>query len=104
MTGAGLSIADKSERTVDDSGFVVTPNPAGRPAGMSTWQSFARADAHGHEVDYLNGEVVFLGRLSGTPTPLNEAVQRVLGASYLAREAPGVHDVREVLDEVAAPA
>ncbi len=102
FAGAGIDAADPStERKVDASGFVVTPRAAGRPGGMSTWQSFAREDATGHELDYLNGEIVLLGRLHGVATPLNEAVQRVLGASFRAGERPGAHDVREVLDAVA---
>lgn len=43
----------------------------------STWQSFARGA--GSEVDYLNGEIVLLGRRHGVPTPVNEALQRALG-------------------------
>jgi 2-dehydropantoate 2-reductase len=50
---------------------------AGRPrGGSSTWQSLMR----GHttlETDYLNGEIVLLGRLYGVPTPLNEVVRRL---------------------------
>ncbi|HWH98113.1 MAG TPA: 2-dehydropantoate 2-reductase N-terminal domain-containing protein [Pseudolysinimonas sp.] len=43
----------------------------------STWQSFARGSSS--EVDYLNGEIVLLGRVHGIPTPVNERIQRVLG-------------------------
>lgn len=43
----------------------------------STWQSFARGA--GSEVDYLNGEVVLLGRRHGVPTPVNTALQHALG-------------------------
>ncbi|GAA3513116.1 2-dehydropantoate 2-reductase N-terminal domain-containing protein [Aeromicrobium panaciterrae] len=104
LLAAGYSIAEKSEHTIDTSGFVVHDHPEGRAGGKSTWQSFARADASGHEVDFLNGEVVLLGRLHGVPTPLNEAVQRILGQSFASGEAPGAHDAREVLDAVAVPA
>ncbi|WP_456696929.1 ketopantoate reductase family protein [Aeromicrobium sp. P5_D10] len=97
LTAAGIDIADPSERTLDASGFVIAEHPRGRPGGMSTWQSFERSDASGHEVDYLNGEVVLLGRLHGVDTPLNEAIQRILGASFAAGESAGVHDVDEVL-------
>jgi 2-dehydropantoate 2-reductase len=44
------------------------------PAGGSTFQSLTRGAAT--EVDYLNGEIVLLGRLHGVPTPVNALLQR----------------------------
>jgi 2-dehydropantoate 2-reductase len=49
----------------------------------STWQSLQRGTGR-IEVDYLNGEVVLLGRLYGVPTPVNAEVQRL--ANRVARE------------------
>jgi len=50
---------------------------AGRArAGGSSWQSLAR-DAGSIESDYLNGEIVLLGRLHGVATPVNAALQRI---------------------------
>ncbi len=62
--------------------------PDGERHGSSTWQSLERR-AGTTEVDYLNGEVVLLGRLHGVPTPVNAVLQRV--AARMAREgmAPG---------------
>lgn len=40
-------------------------------------------DCQGPESDYLNGEVVLLGRLHGVPTPVNALLQRL--ANELAR-------------------
>lgn len=62
----------------------------------STWQSFARGS--GSEIDYLNGEIALLARLTGVPAPLNIALQRVLGRSAALGEGPGVHTAAEVLD------
>jgi 2-dehydropantoate 2-reductase len=57
-----------------------------RPGG-SSWQSLAR-QAPGIESDYLNGEVVLLGRLHGVRTPVNGLQQRL--ANQLAAGAqPG---------------
>jgi 2-dehydropantoate 2-reductase len=66
-----------------------------RPGG-STWQSLERG-AGSVETDYLNGEVVLLGRLHGIPTPANELLQRL--ANELAREGrkPGALGERELL-------
>lgn len=58
-----------------------------RTGGSST-QSLKRASGS-IETDYLNGEIVLLGRLHGVPTPLNAALCR-LGHDLLAqRRAPG---------------
>jgi 2-dehydropantoate 2-reductase len=46
-------------------------------AGGSTWQSLARATGT-VEADYLNGEIVLLGRLHGISTPANEAARRLV--------------------------
>ena len=52
------------------------PPVAGRRrAGGSTWQSLARGTGS-LEVDYLNGEIVLIGRTQGFPTPVNEMLQR----------------------------
>ena len=42
--------------------------------GGSTWQSIQRAQGS-VETDYLNGEIVRLGRLHGVPTPVNARIQ-----------------------------
>jgi 2-dehydropantoate 2-reductase len=49
----------------------------------SSWQSLQRGTGR-IEVDYLNGEVVLLGRLYGVPTPVNAEVQRL--ANRIARD------------------
>lgn len=47
--------------------------PGKQRGGSSTWQSIARGAA-GIETDYLNGEIVLLGRLHGVPASVNEAL------------------------------
>ncbi|MDT0344912.1 ketopantoate reductase family protein [Streptomyces litchfieldiae] len=44
--------------------------------GGSSWQSLTRGTGS-IEADYLNGEIVLLGRELGVPTPVNEALQRL---------------------------
>ncbi len=51
-----------------------------RVAG-SSWQSLARGTGN-IETDFLNGEIVLLGRLHGIPTPANLTLQRL--ANHLA--------------------
>jgi 2-dehydropantoate 2-reductase len=66
--------------------------------GGSTLQSLMRGGSV--ETDYMNGEISLLGRLHGTPSPLNDAMTR-LGA-WLARDgiAPGTLDEGTVLREL----
>jgi 2-dehydropantoate 2-reductase len=67
-----------------------------RRGGGSSWQSVARRTGS-VEADYLNGEIVMLGRLHGVPTPVNEALQREI--IVMARDglAPGSVPLRYFL-------
>ena len=69
--------------------------------GSSTWQSLARSEGS-TEVDYLNGEVVLLGRLHGVPTPVNELLQRLVNQMARARSRPGTMTPEEVLSLLSA--
>lgn len=54
----------------------------------SSWQSLARASGS-IEADYLNGEIVLLGRLHGIATPVNAALQRLANEQAARRSSPG---------------
>ena len=56
--------------------------------GGSTWQSVARGTG-GVEADYLNGEIVLLGRRHGIATPVNRMLQREVVALARRRGEPG---------------
>ncbi len=60
--------------------------------GGSTWQSVARGAAR-LETDYLNGEIVLIGRRHGTPTPVNDALQRLGWHLSGGGTAPGSADL-----------
>lgn len=77
LQAAGYPPASPSERTVDISNWRTAQNSGIHPGQQSTWQSFTRGASS--EVDFLNGEIVLLGRLHGIPTPYNEAVQLLAG-------------------------
>jgi 2-dehydropantoate 2-reductase len=64
--------------------------------GGSSWQSLARG-AGSIETDYLNGEIVLLGRLHGVPTPVNELLQRLAREAAAAGGPPGTMSADEVL-------
>ncbi|MEY2403310.1 MAG: 2-dehydropantoate 2-reductase, partial [Acidimicrobiaceae bacterium] len=66
-----------------------------RRGGGSTWQSFARG-SKSVETDYLNGEIVLLGREHGVATPVNELLQSLARELALAGAAPGEMSADEV--------
>jgi ketopantoate reductase len=73
LAAANLSITSSTEA---DTRTVRAGQIAGRTrGGGSTWQSLAR-EATTLESEYLNGEIIALGRLHGVPTPLNTALLR----------------------------
>ncbi|MFD0576255.1 ketopantoate reductase C-terminal domain-containing protein [Dactylosporangium darangshiense] len=72
-------------------------------AGGSTWQSLARGTGN-VEADYLNGEIVLLGRLHGVPTPANETARRLVVAAAQRGAAPGSLTPSDFLAEVARAA
>jgi 2-dehydropantoate 2-reductase len=65
--------------------------PGRERRGGSSWQSLRRGQGT-IETDYLNGEVVRLGRLHGVPTPANALLQ--VTAGRLARESAAPGSVR----------
>jgi 2-dehydropantoate 2-reductase len=82
-------------------GFQWAGSAARSRPGSSSWQSLARGTGS-IEADYLNGEIVLLGRLHGVATPVNLLLQRT--AARAAREGlvPGSLPVAELIQSVAA--
>jgi 2-dehydropantoate 2-reductase len=61
----------------------------------SSWQSLLRRQGT-IETDFLNGEVVLLGRLQGIPTPFNLTLQRVANRMARERISPGAYTAEEL--------
>ncbi|HEX2850235.1 MAG TPA: 2-dehydropantoate 2-reductase N-terminal domain-containing protein [Acidimicrobiales bacterium] len=98
FAAAGIDAAsDEEDRTRRGDLLQVTP---GARSGSSSWQSLARATGS-IEADYLNGEIVLLGRLHGVPTPVNALLQRVAGQMARERREPGTVPIDELLCELA---
>lgn len=91
---AGIVPVDPAVEVADLPSLQIDDVP-GHLHRRSTWQSFARGA--GSEVDYLNGEVVLLGRLHGVPTPANEALQRFLGRQSASGASTSPIDVTVLL-------
>ncbi|MWA00071.1 2-dehydropantoate 2-reductase [Actinomadura sp. LD22] len=89
LDAAGIDRATGEEQRALRSGRVeVRPVEGGGPAGGSTWQSLRRGSTS-VEADYLNGEIVLLGRLHGVATPVNETLLRAANEFARTGREPG---------------
>jgi 2-dehydropantoate 2-reductase len=77
LQAAGIAFASAEEDGARR-GTLMKLGPVGgrRREGGSSWQSLQRGTGS-IESDYLNGEVVLLGRIHGVPTPVNALLQEV---------------------------
>ncbi|MCW2550085.1 MAG: panE [Mycobacterium sp.] len=84
LAAAGIDVVTPEEWKAYRSRSVEIVAVDGRPrAGGSSWQSATRGTGS-IESDFLNGEMVLLGRLHGVATPVNELLRQE--ANALARE------------------
>ncbi|HET9968402.1 MAG TPA: ketopantoate reductase C-terminal domain-containing protein, partial [Streptosporangiaceae bacterium] len=97
LDAAGIPYASNEEnaRFRADQVQIVKINGNERGGG-SSWQSLTRGTGS-IEADYLNGEVVLLGRELGVPTPVNEVLQRLANQAARERRVPGSLNAEEVL-------
>jgi 2-dehydropantoate 2-reductase len=103
LSAAGLDAATAQE-DLDRRGDLLQPGViAGksRPGG-SSWQSLRRGTGD-VETDFLNGEIVFLGRIHGVGTTANELMQRLARELAVARDAPGAVPAAVILDRLKKP-
>lgn len=86
LAALGIKPANADERQHSIAHWGLAPNCGIVPGQQSTWQSIARGVSN--EVDFLNGEIVLLGRLHGIATPFNEAIQAAIGQLTQANVTP----------------
>ncbi|MDG4784522.1 2-dehydropantoate 2-reductase N-terminal domain-containing protein [Micromonospora sp. WMMD1102] len=103
LEAAGIGYTSRPEEAAERGDRVESAPVAGQPRqGSSTWQSLAR-NAGSVETDYLNGEIVLLGRLHGVPTPANAAVQRAMRRTVRERIPAGEFPIAELADRQSPP-
>ncbi|MGY4901229.1 ketopantoate reductase family protein [Streptomyces sp. 900116325] len=96
LAAAGIEAVGQEEQTkargdrIRFEPFDASPRGAG-----SSWQSLSRGTGT-IEADYLNGEIVLLGREHGVPTPVNDVLQRTANAFARERREPGSMSVAEL--------
>jgi 2-dehydropantoate 2-reductase len=91
---AGIDWAEPDEVLARRQGLKVVPIE-GLTRGNSTWQSLLKGGST--ESDFINGEIVLLGRLHGVPTPVNALLQRIAAEMVRDRKAPGAYTPEQLL-------
>lgn len=95
LDAAGIDCASAEEQQALRGDKAEPVSLDGEPRHGSSWQSLSRGTGS-IETDYLNGEIVLLGRLHGIPTPLNELLQQLADEFARERRAPGSLPVAEL--------
>ena len=102
LVAAGLDVATGDEDRRRRGDLLRLGEIAGRARqGGSSWQSVARATGD-IETDYLNGEIVRLGRMHGVPTPANQLVQILARELVSSGREPARVSAPSILDQLAA--
>ena len=103
LRAAGIAHASRAEiaEVIGDHVRIEKVDGSARSGG-SSWQSLTRGTGT-IEADFLNGEIVLLGRVYGVPTPVNEALQRLANRAAAEHRAPGFMTPAQVLAEAGVP-
>jgi 2-dehydropantoate 2-reductase len=99
LDAAGLARASDVEVAERRTVMKAAPIPGRDRRGSSTYQSFARGDS-ANEVDWLNGEIVLLGRQHGVATPVNAMLSALARDAAVSGRAPRSIPIAEVLDRL----
>jgi 2-dehydropantoate 2-reductase len=103
LAAAGIDVASAEEDTARRGELMrMRPVSGKRRDGGSSWQSLARGTG-AIEVDYLNGEVVLLGRRHSIPTPVNAALQRIANRMARDRVPPATLTLEEIALQTEVP-
>ncbi|MPY48694.1 ketopantoate reductase family protein [Streptomyces acidicola] len=97
LDAAGIAYSSAEEqREARGDKITLVPLDGSPRAGGSSWQSLTRGTGT-IEADYLNGEIVLLGRLHDVPTPLNDLLQRLANTFARERREAGSMPVAELV-------
>jgi 2-dehydropantoate 2-reductase len=100
LAAAGLPTVTVAEDLARRGDLLQLGTVAGqRRQGGSSWQSLERSTGD-IETDYLNGEIVLLGRLHGVPTPANELLQRLARQAAATGALPGSVSADQILAQL----
>ncbi len=100
FAAAGIDTTDEFLAGRPPKAMTETPIKGRARPGTSAWQGLLRGTGT-IETDYLNGEIILLGRLHGVPTPLNEYFARFAQRMAETGAAPGSGDPDLIARELA---
>jgi 2-dehydropantoate 2-reductase len=104
LDAAGIAFASEAEVKARREGVFAFGEIDGiARAGGSSRQSLMRGTGD-IETDYLNGEIVQLGRLQGVPTPTNAVIQHLSADLARRRQPPGSIPIERLRDMIATEA
>ncbi len=100
LEAAGIEVADPDGDAARRAALGA-PRPVGGHdlSHGSSWQSLARGTGN-IEADWLNGEIVLLGRLHGVATPVNELLRSTANRMATERVAPGSIAAEDLLNQL----
>jgi len=102
LRAAGVDFASEEEDHQRRGNLLQIGNVPGHPrVGSSSSQSLARSTGS-IETDYLNGEIVLLGRLIGVPTPANDRLRRLANQAAHEKWPPGSLSEADLLERIEA--
>jgi 2-dehydropantoate 2-reductase len=102
LDAAGIGYASDEESAAARGDQVrVGPVNGSSRAGGSSWQSLSRGTGT-IEADFLNGEIVLLGREHGVEAPVNEVLQKLANQAARDRRPPGGVSPAEILAQAGA--
>ncbi len=97
LAAAGIdAVSPEEDAARRGDGFQWGGDAARSRPGGSSWQSLARGNAS-IEADYLNGEIVLLGRIHDVPTPVNLLLQQLAAGAAREGRRPGTLPVAELI-------
>lgn len=100
LKAAGIQFAQTEEDPRRQTLMTMQPIEGAARVGSSSAQSLARG-AGSIETDWLNGEIVLLGRLNGVPVPINSWLMRLGNRLVTERRTAGSLPVSEALQALA---
>jgi len=104
LDAAGIGYASTAElRAARGHDVDFAPVAGTSYGGGSSWQSLSRGTGS-IEADFLNGEIVLLGRELGVPVPVNETLQRLANRAAAEHLPPGSMSPEAILTETSAAA
>ena len=96
---AGIEFVPEDELKARVQSQIKLVDIEGHPrTGGSSWQSLTRG-LPTVEADFLNGEIVMLGRLHNIPTPCNQLLQQIANDMARTGQKPGSITVEELEDQ-----